>query len=185
MSERNQSAHDTEDRGWWYPHGEDLERQFVGLCRTRLKIDAAINPAKAGDKYAPDLVVDGILSDLKVQNTPFFMSGKYGRDPRYTVVFNRKDYARYKYRYPHIDIFFWVHWMQTTSQWGDIEYLGGVYRLSFESVAAMIEAGAPEHRYQYRQGPHDMNAKSSFLLDIRCFDLLFETLAPGLACAEI
>lgn len=167
--------HDTEDRSWWYMHGERLEEQFVTLCRNRLNINAEINPEKVSDSTAPDLVVDGILADLKTQNTPFFTAGRYKMDPRYSVTFNRKDYERYKTKYPSIVIYFWLDWMQTQWRNNQVEYLGGIYRLPFAQVKEIIEQGAPEHVYMHRQTPGDRNAKSSFLLDVRDFEELFTT----------
>lgn len=173
--DRNEAVpHDTEDRGWWYIHGEKLEERFVRLCRARLAMDAQINPAKELDKTAPDLLVDGLLADLKTQNTPFFTAGRYGLDPRFTVTFNRKDYGRYKKLYPDVVIYFWIDWRQTTWRDSSVAYLGGVYRLPFADVAALIESPAPEHFYINRQSPGDRNAKSSFLLDIRQFESLFQ-----------
>lgn len=165
--------HDTEDRGWWYIHGERLEERFVSICRDRLKIDAMINPEKARDRTVPDLVVEGELADLKTQNTPFFTAGRYRMDPRFAITFNRKDYERYKTLYPGIAIYFWLDWTQTSWRDSRVQYLGGVFRLPFSEVAKLIEAGAPEHAYIHRQSPGDRNAKSSFLLDIRRFEKLF------------
>jgi len=174
--DRNKAVpHDTEDRDWWYIHGEKLEESFVALCRERLGMDAHINPAKARYKTAPDLIVDGAISDLKTQNTPFFMAGRYSLDPRFAVTFNRKDYERYKRLYPDIVIYFWLDWTQTTWRDRSVAYLGGIYRLPFSGVAALIEAPAPEHVYINRQSPDDRNAKSSFLLDIRKFEQIFQT----------
>ncbi|WP_158752830.1 hypothetical protein [Dyella sp. S184] len=174
MEDRNKAVpHHTEDKGWWYLHGERLEETFVQLCQTKLQIEAKINPDKTYDKTAPDLVVEGCLADLKTQNTPFFTAGRYRLDPRFAVTFNRKDYERYKALYPEIFIYFWLDWKQT--QWRDsrVEYLGGFFRLPFREVADLIEKGAPEHTYIHRRDPGDTNAKSSFLLDIRRFEELF------------
>lgn len=165
--------HHTEDKNWWYLHGEKLEESFVSLCQVNLNLDAKINPEKANDKTVPDLVVEGKLADLKTQNTPFFTSQRYGLDPRFTVTFNRKDYERYKQQYPDIQIYFWIDWKQTESKWGVVDYYGGFFRLAFRDVAKIIESGAPEHHYIHRKFPGDRNAKSSFLLDIRKFDAIF------------
>ena len=174
MEDRNSAVpHHTEDKGWWYLHGERLEETFVQLCQTKLRIAAQINPEKAHDKTAPDLVVEGSLADLKTQNTPFFMAGRYGIDPRFAVTFNRKDYQRYKTLYPEIVIYFWLDWKQTQWKNSQVEYLGGIFRLPFRDVVALIEKGAPEHTYMHRRGPEDTNAKSSFLFDIRRFEELF------------
>lgn len=167
--------HDTEDRGWWYIHGQRLEEQFVQICRTKLNINAKINPEKCTDNTAPDLLVNQSLADLKTQNTPFFTAGRYGMDPRFTVTFNRKDYDRYMLLYPNIEIYFWIDWTQTKYRDIEIEYFGGVFTLPFRQVVAMIDKGVPEHHYARRTDPSDRNAKSSFLLDIRKFDTLFST----------
>ena len=174
MTDRNAEVpHDTEDRGWWYLHGEALENKFVNLCQSKFKLNAQINPEKQHNRYAPDLLVDGKIADLKTQNTPFFSASRYKIEPRYAVTFNRKDYERYKKLYPQIVIYFWLDWTQTVSKWGSVEYYGGFFYLPFSDLAALIEAGAAEHHYIHRKHPDDMNAKSSFVLDIRKFKALF------------
>ena len=174
MNQRNEVIpHDTEDRGWWYLHGEEKERRFVELCCRKLGLNAQINPEKNTNRYAPDLLVNDVVADLKTQNTPFFSAKRYRIDPRFGVTFNRKDYERYKSHYPEIDIFFWIDWAQTESKWGSVDYFGGIFRLPFREVARLIEIPAPEHEYQHRQDPNDKNAKSSFILDIREFEPLF------------
>ena len=173
---RNDSIpHDTEDRGWWYIHGENLEEKFVRLCQKHFNFEAIINPAKNMDRAAPDLIIDGAVSDLKTQNTPFFTAGRYGIAPRFAVTFNRKDYERYKRLYPDIVIYFWIDWKQTSWKNIQVDYLGGIYRLPFHKVASIIESPAPEHFYMRRQAPGDVNAKSSFLIDIHRFEKIFET----------
>lgn len=167
-------SHNTEDKRWWCQHGERLELAFVDICKAKLGLSAAINPAKKRDRYAPDLVVGEILADLKVQNTPFFVSKSYGLDPRRTVTFNRKDYERYRLYYPEIDIYFWVEWTQTESDFGRVDYLAGIYRLPFADVARLIEGGAAEHEYKHRRNDTQGNARSSFLLSLDDFEILFE-----------
>lgn len=175
MTQRNDGIiHDTEDKHWWCHHGLELERRFVALCNDRLNVPAQENPEKQHDPYAPDLIVAGRVADLKVQNTPFFLSSRYGMDPRRTVTFNRKDYERYSTLYPGIDIYFWVDWTQTQSQFGRVEHLAGIYRLPFAGVARLIESGAQEHHYKHRYDDSQGNAKSSFLLSLDAFETLFE-----------
>lgn len=175
MTERNDFiVHNTEDKSWWCHHGVRLEKAFVELANEHLMLQAMENPEKTENPYAPDLIVDGILSDLKVQNTPFFVSKRYGLDPRRAVTFNRKDYERYKKLYPHINIYFWVDWTQTESKFGRVDYLAGIYRLPFAKIAELIERGAPEHDYLHRRNDTQGNAKSSFLLDLRQFEVLLE-----------
>lgn len=178
--ERNREVpHDTEDRGWWYLHGEKLEEQFVALCQGYLNIRACINPDKTRDKTVPDLLVDGCLADLKTQNTPFFTADRYGMDPRFSVTFNRKDYERYKNLYPNIIIYFWIDWKQTAWNGKFVDYFGGVFRLPFVKIASIIEGGAPEHHYINRRAPEDPNGKSSFILDVREFESLFVSNVRG------
>lgn len=166
--------HNTEDRYWWYSHGEKLEKVFSQFCVEELKLDLIINPEKETNPIVPDLLFENELADLKTQNVPFFMSTKYGMEPKYTVTFNRKDYKRYSTLYPNITIFFWVNWTQTT--WNDksVEFLYGVYKVKFQDLAKMIEDGVPEHYYKNRVDDNNRNAKSSFLLDVRKFEKVFE-----------
>lgn len=174
MDNRNNSVpHSTEDKGWWLRHGERLEVRFVQLARTKLELDAYINPAKADDPTVPDLIVDGEVADLKTQNTPFFTAARYGLDPRFAVTFNRKDYERYKNRYPSIIVYFWIDWTQTEWNGYRVDYYGGIFRVPFTILARMIEHGAPEHRYKYRQDDNVGNAKTSYILDVRSFESLF------------
>lgn len=175
MSERNDGVvHSTEDKGWWCQHGMRLEQQFVEICQARLGLVACINPEKDTNPYVPDLLVNERLADLKVQNTPFFISRRYGMNPGRAVTFNRKDYERYRSLYPGIDIYYWVDWKQTESKFGHVEYLAGIYRLPFAAVARLVESGAPEHSYIHRRTDTQGNAKSSFLLSLDDFEVLFE-----------
>lgn len=167
------TPHNTEDRGWWYLHGEKLEQEFVRICNERLNLVAFINPEKLINKTVPDLIVEGRLSDLKTQNTPFFTSGRYGIPPQYCVTFNRKDYHHYKQKYSEIDIYFWIEWTQLRYRMHLVPYMAGIYRIPFAQLAKMIENGVPEHKYLNRQDPLNRNAKSSFILDVRNMENLF------------
>lgn len=168
------TLHNVEDKHWWFQHGVMLEHQFVSMCNDHLSMNACINPDKEFNPTVPDLIVDGRLSDLKSQNTPFFTASRYGIDPRYAVTFNRKDFDYYWRMYPSIVIFFWIDWK--TTRWNDrsVEYHGGVYRAAFPEIVRLIENGAPEHTYRNRVDDKQGNAKSSFILDVRCFDLIFD-----------
>lgn len=173
LNRNNHVPHDTEDKNWWCQHGEKLEGQFVTLCRDHLDLNAVINPEKASNRFALDLIVEDKIADLKTQNTPFFTAHRYRMDPRYTFTFNRKDYHSYKSKAPECDIYVWVDWKQLEGYGAKVDYFGGIFRLPFIEVAKMIDAGAPEHYYKRRQSEFDRNAKSSFLLDIRKFEALF------------
>ncbi len=169
--ERNAEVqHDTEDKSWWIQHGLALEYHFVEICRNKLTINAEINPNKTQSPTAPDLLVDGRIADLKVQNTPFFSSAKYNMDPRYTVTFNRKDFERYTTLYPDIVIYFWVNWTQLAWHDFQVEKLNVICKAEFSQIVDQVNSGrAKEHRYVHRQADTKGNAKSSFLFDIRTF----------------
>jgi len=176
--------HDTEDKRWWCQHGQELEKEFVKICNEKLGLKACINPEKENNPYAPDLIVNGQLADLKVQNTPFFKAKElFGVEPAYAVTFNRNDYNRYRAEYPDIDIYFWVEWKTLEKKIGGRTYkvdgLCGIYTLPFKRVKKLIEAGAQEHGYQRRVFDQMGNARSSFVLDIRKFNKLFEVKPPS------
>ena len=172
MTRNPDIPHDTEDKAWWLTHGENLEKRFVELCLNSLGISAQINPEKESTPTAPDLLVEGRVADLKVQNTPFFTSGRYKLNPRFTVTFNRKDFERYTSLYPTIDIYYWVAWKQAVWNNITVEPIAGIWRAPFSSIRAMIEGGAPEHRYIHRKQDTGGNAKSSFLLDLAQFETI-------------
>ena len=72
-------VHDTEDKEWWVVEWQNHENLFVSEVCPRLNLVAQINPAKKHSPYAPDLIVQGRLADLKCQQPPFFKSGvQYG-----------------------------------------------------------------------------------------------------------
>lgn len=176
--------HNTEDKGWWCHHGEKLEETFVEICKSKLGINVFINPEKATNRYAHDLIFvdkNGVerIADLKTQNTPFFTAARYDIDPRYAVTFNRKDYERYKSLYPEIVIFYWIDWKQLEWRGNKIEYLGGIYVLPFPTMMKKIESGQiPEHSYIFRRNDTAGNAKSSFVFDLHDFQCLV-SIEPG------
>lgn len=171
--ERNQAVPmDTEKKSWWLSYGESLEQAFVGICTQKLNINAEINPAKSEDPTAPDLLFEGRIADLKVQNTPFFSAQTYGMDPRFTVTFNRKDYERYLNNYPDIGVIFWVNWTQLSWKNYSVEPFNQVYAASIQKIRSFVESGAAEHSYIHRQNDELGNAKSSFLFDVRKMKLV-------------
>jgi len=137
-------------------------------------LTAAINPKKSTDPFAPDLVVNGRLADLKAASTPFFTAQRiFGIDPQFAYTFNKKDYERYKQFYPDIDVFVWIHWNKF--QWNSIEIkpMVGIYRVSFEEIAARIEAGTVIlHQYKRRTADTAGNARDSYGFDVRAFETL-------------
>jgi hypothetical protein len=171
--------HNTEDKQWWVIEWAKKEQLFVAQVCPKLGLSATINPAKQHNRYAPDIVVDGQVADLKCQQTPFFKAGMlYNLDPQYVVTFNRKDYLRYQRLYPSIIIYFWLDWHVREMLVGRSSFvvapLAGVWRAPFAQLAALIEhSKAPLHAYQRRQGDIQGNAKESYLVDVRALECLY------------
>jgi len=171
--------HDTEDKDWWVIAGGKKEEQFVKEICPRICLDAQINPAKEKDKYAPDLLVEGKLADLKCQQTPFFRAWERYRIPhQFAVTFNHKDYLRYTAKYPNLVIYYWVDWKETKKKIGNTIYIvqsmSGVWRVGFPTLSAMIAGKKVDlHPYERRRNDTQGNAKESYVFDCREFEKLF------------
>lgn len=176
---------DTEDKSWWCQDGVLREEDFVARIAPKLGLEAQINPAKDQDKFAPDLIVNGRLADLKCQTTPFFTARKAfrseahssGIDPQFTVTFNRKDYARYTELYPDLDIYFWVEWSAETRYGVTILPMIGVYKVRFAEIARAIESEDVHlHDYLRRKNDTAGNARNSYGFDVRTFECLIQSI---------
>lgn len=180
--ERNDSIFNTEDKEKWYEWGANQELDFVEKIVPLIKIDIRINPQKNTDPSQIDLYdyTHNRYADLKVQNTPFFMSGRYyykstPYDPAYTVTFNHKDYLNYENHHPDCDIYFWVNWKQTHYRDITVDTIRGVWRASFPIMAKAIKSKQVVlHEYIHRRND-DHNAKSSYLFNLKDSDV-FERL---------
>lgn len=172
--------HNTEDKPYWVGTGEQAEGPFVEIVCPVLKLHGRRNPAKGHDPYAPDLIVDEQLADLKHQTTPFFKAGMlYALDPQYTVTLNVKDYERYSQNYPEIVIYIWVNWRELQKNINgklyEVEPMRGVWRVSLRALREQVESGQqPIHSYQRRRNDMRGNAKDSYVFDLRGFDRLLE-----------
>lgn len=162
---------DLQDKGMWCRDGASQEEVFVEKYGAQLGL--IINPQKADDPYAPDLVntETGLLADLKTQNTPFFQAeSRFGYDPQFTVVFNGKDRERYRSLYPQIGIYFAVDWqaVKFENDFGviEVEPLFGVWYIPFRELESLL-ATAPYHAYWQRVWDEKGNAKGSYILDLR------------------
>ncbi|WP_181306735.1 hypothetical protein [Rufibacter sp. XAAS-G3-1] len=163
--------HDLQDKGVWCQFGVKKEEAFVQLFGTQLHV--AINPEKSHNKYAPDLLrlQDQQLGDVKVQNTPFFQAkSRYALDPQWAVVFNEKDFLRYKAHYANIEIYFWVDWQALRFEQGasriNVSPMTGVWQISFADISKLI-ADAPLHEYQQRFNDNKGNARGSYVLNLQ------------------
>lgn len=171
--------HDVQDKKWWVKQGEKKEIEFVERIAPSLGLISRINPQKRSNPYAPDLVVNNHLADLKYREIPFFTSyNKYGIPPQYAVTFNRKDYTNYYFNYPDVVIYFWVDWRTTTHKLGKSFYavrpMTGVWRGDFGKLVELVQSKmARLHYYANRQNDMLGNARSSYVLDLRDMDELF------------
>ncbi|WP_412027056.1 hypothetical protein [Deinococcus yunweiensis] len=173
--------HDTEDRAHWFALGCEQEAAFVTDTAPRLGVTMCVNPAKATDKYAIDLLWETspgvqVLTDLKTQNTPFFSARRYGKDPGRTVTFNLKDLRRYEERYPQARVVFHVCWTQTQmdirGQTYRVPPLHGVWWADVPGIRAIVDRDAVQHAYQRRVNDTQGNAKGSYLLALDDLTLL-------------
>jgi hypothetical protein len=175
------SIYNTEDTEAWYGLGEQRERQFIKEVAPLLGLKAEINPAKACDKTAPDLLVNGKIAELKTEETPFFTARqKYGIDPQYAVSFNLGDYLSYKDKYPTMNVYFWVNWKRLEWQHPQshlifqVQPMFGVYRANVAAIAKQIEAGT-QRLHAYKRRIADLrNERHSYGLDVRHFERLCE-----------
>ena len=157
----------TERKDLWVEIGRQKEDEFVEFMKVeRPDLKVEINPDKHLNVYVPDLLINGILCDLKTQETPFFKSA----DPRFTVTFNHKDYVRYKEKYPEIYVVFWVNWKVTEKkirgETYTVEPLVGVWACSMDTIERLTKQNAFRHQY-LRRINDAVNAKESYLIDVR------------------
>jgi len=168
--------HNTEDKLWWTIQGAKQEEIFVEDICPRLGLQAIINPAKQLSPYVPDMIVEGKLSDLKCQETPFFKAGElFQLDPQFAVTFNKKDYQQYADKYPNIMIYYWVNWQYVACEIRGKIYLvrpmSSVWRVPFSQFCNILK-GMPIHNYKRRVSNGWGNAKESYVFDVRQLECL-------------
>lgn len=174
--------HNTEDKLAWCEIGLEKELEFVSFMNGKTQRTICINPEKEHNKYAPDLLSNGLIADLKMQETPFFTSGRYTYSPQHVVTFNEKDYLRYKEKYPDITIFFWVRWARTVYPDNpsiSVDKMSVIWEVPFSVLADKIRRGVfPLHAYQRRVDDTNGNAKRSYVLNMKLFKPLLEIDVP-------
>ncbi|WP_309572503.1 hypothetical protein [Deinococcus sp.] len=173
--------HGTEDRAHWFALGCEQEAAFVADTAPRLGARMSINPAKATDEYAIDLLWEvrpgeHVPTDLKTQSTPFFSARTYGKDPGRTVTFNFKDLRRYERHYPQARVLFHVNWtltqMTLRGQVCRVPPLHGVWWADIPGIRALVNRDDARHAYQRRVGDTQGNARDSYLLALDDLTLL-------------
>lgn len=186
---------DNEDKSAWCVEGERREEEFINLMSRHTHLKVSLNPEKITNKYAPDLVVSGYgICDLKAVQTPFFLCGKEGFDPYFTITLNTKDIYRYREKYPGLSILFWVTWpagINGDGRYRAQPYKWAVYEIKMTTILEIVDSGlTPYHPYKNRQqfknkpemqakGMDDKgNALGSYFIDVRWMEPVASSLNP-------
>ena len=156
----------------WYTMGELYEELFCIVCKINIKSMLQSILRKENDVKAPDLIVEGKLSDLKTQATPYFLSNKYGVKPENCITFNTKDYRRYSKKYPELIIYYWRGWEACERFNTKVKKVKGVWWLPFSEIDKLVRK-APEHQYKSRHNGNDYD-QSSFVLNSKDFNQLLK-----------
>jgi hypothetical protein len=155
------------------PRFVDFVNALGGLVKLK------INPDKENDPYTHDLLVHGAPGDLKTQDTPFFKAEVlYDIDPQWAITYNHKDYLRYKKKYTDqgndIVLFFDV------TRKDEVKYdvktfpMRGIFYAKASEVEKLIESSeVPLHEYLNRKNDTEGNAKSSYVIDVRRFNMIY------------
>lgn len=171
--------HNTEDKNYWTDKfGPKNEIKFCDELCPIIKKNGILNPEKKTNPYVPDIIVDGKLSDLKYQSTPFYSCGHYyNYDPQFTCVFNDKDFIHYDRKYPDLDLYFWINYPEMEKNHRGkpilIHRMEGIFFINFQNLKRLIEnKKSPQHSYLRRTNDVAGNAKSSYLIDVRDLECL-------------
>lgn len=159
---------DFNDKTSWCEYGKTFEQTFCEEVAPCYGLNALPNPELLHNKYSPDLIIDGSLSDLKYRATPFFTARKYGLNPQSVVTIDEKDYLRYRRLYPNIAIYFWVDYTTNLSAYGvKLEPLQGLWKCSIGTLHELIVSEkAKLHQHKLRVNDTKGNAKNNFLLHL-------------------
>lgn len=156
---------DNEDKDSWCEQGAEVEELFVQRYGEGLNLQ--INPAKAEDKYVPDLLLGkSTIAELKSRTRPFFQArSRFNIDPQYAVTINKKDVDRYTERYPGLPIYFWVHWKGRSAYGITLMPMLGVWGIRLEQLVALCTDDRL-HEYQSRIGD-EVNATHSYCVSLK------------------
>jgi len=172
----------TEDKSAYCQLASDIqEPEFVTFLNTLpfTSYKAKINPNKKNNPYTHDLIVNRFKSDLKTQDTPFFLANKlYNIDPQWAITYNHKDYINYKKNYTNKNIEMLLFF--DLKRKDEINYGIQTYpmRAVFITKAAVIEKmiennEIPLHEYKNRKDDLNGNAKNSYVIDVRKFQMIY------------
>jgi hypothetical protein len=152
--------------------GEQKEKEFVEILKKN-GYNASINPVKGKNKYAPDLLVDGKLVDLKYQEDFFFKAEeKYGIPPHKLVSVNCSSFERYLKLYPDLIIMWWVNRKATTGYGITTESIRGVWKASVKKLKKIIDVNPITHWFRTRGYKGDRNKSNAYLFNLDQLDAL-------------
>lgn len=166
----NSQPDDVNDKKSWIDYGDQCEFDFVKMMN-KAGFVAEINPEKTMNVYAPDLIVNGRVAELKTRRSPFFMSQKkYGIDPNYAVTINTRDVDRYASENPGMMIFFWTTYNKETRYGVEIAGIDGVWAIRMDKLYRLTR-DAPVHKYVSRDGSGG-NKTESYVVDLNDMEQL-------------
>ena len=167
MTRRLKPPEHNENKSAWVELGSRYEKEFIKLLRHH-GVDAAINPVKTTDPYAPDLLVNGRVAELKTRRTPFFKSlEQHGISPDTATTINRKDIERYIKTNPGMVVFFWVYWPKQERYGVEVNECCGVWFARMDKLKKICDS-APVKTYENRSG-EDGNKVTSYVIDLNDF----------------
>ena len=168
-----------------YERGELMEQHFIENVVPRLRVNGGqslygeINPEKAGDKYADDLLFTGQIQqrvELKSMTTPFFLSRQmFGYSPQATFTLNVSDLNQMEDKLDIFKddplVFLYVLFEQATLDQGKKEFgvnsinpIEGVWAITLDGLLSYVyEHTVPVHAYKERKKG---NAKRSYVLNL-------------------
>lgn len=153
------------------------ENKFIERDAPELGLRAMINPLKSTDPYAPDLLVEGEIADLKVQTKPFFMASKLHKiDPQYCWTFSERQYRHYAKNYPNMEIYICIEYctkdvvrVMKSGETIKVRPMKAIYRVNMRKIIELVDSmKAPLHVYTYG----DRAGESVYCFDVRGFTVL-------------
>lgn len=184
-----------DDKRACYEWGEIMEQHFVENVIPRLRVnglplEGGINPEKAGDKYADDLLFTGGVDqrvELKATTTPMFLAKQmYRLDPQWTFTLNVSDVNQMEDKLDIFNddplVFLYLLFEQATLDEGKKEFgingiqpVEGVWAITLDALFDLVDNhSVPVHTYKSKhrkKGNRQGNATKSYVLNLNdsCF----------------
>jgi hypothetical protein len=146
---------------------ETLESRFIAETAPRYGLNAIRNPECAENYCAPDLIIDGMLADLKWRSRPFFKAEElYGVPCQYALTLNVAKISRYLHCWPEMRIYAYLEWPREQVVIGGNRYRVSrkqeLWVLTMQEIEALVWH-APIHTYRERSTG---NATASYVVNL-------------------